>query len=78
MLKKITQRRRAAHRHRIAMNAANEARRNANFFNTTPTPTDVTNLAYGTHGIHLTDTEARDALAAALARYCIRLTNTAA
>jgi hypothetical protein len=73
MLNKIRERLTTTRRHRIAMRAA----RNAVIYSSTSvTPDDVINLAYGAHGIHLTDTEARDALAAELAYSGRRLNDT--
>lgn len=79
MLKKLKARRAAANRHRIAMAAARTARSNAVVYRLdTPTTSDVINLAYGSHGIRLGDDEAKDALAAELAKYGVRLSDSAA
>ncbi|MFF8910629.1 hypothetical protein [Streptomyces olivaceoviridis] len=77
MLKKLMDRRTTARRHRIAMDAAWSVHL-TNLFYGEPTTEDVINLAYGSHGIRLTETEARDALAAELARFGRRLNTPAA
>jgi len=65
----VREARAARHLHRIAMQAARQANSNAIIYRLgVPTTDDVINLAYGAHGVRLTDTEARDALAAELAR----------
>lgn len=80
MFKQYRERRVEARRHFIAMQAADQARSAAVIYREGEEPSvdDVINLAYGSHGVRLSESEARDALAAELAKYGRRLDDVAA